>query len=256
MIAINKRKPIYYILLSGGFGDNLKLYCFRYEHPEYNIIYVNVPNTKDIAKYMYDKNNYMRMISKYNIMEVGQKNTNMSLFKFDNVINHIPYDELIYTHGNKINNNWLMVNDVYKFRSKLKPILLNPIVPYSRLCMDIFNEINKNKYGLIGIRWKFPYQGFEHRYFLAQSSKFIPMVANFIKKHNNIILMFDDWDYTALFIQIFIDLLADGKHKVITLKDISVNEIHNMLKIASAIDKNDFIHNYSGFYEIVKLVLK
>ena len=256
LMAVDHRKPTYYILLSGGFGDNLKLYCFRYAHPEYKIVFVNVSNTKEIAKYMFDKDNYLRMITKYNTMEVGQKNTNMSLFKFDNVIDHIPYNEPIYTHGNKINSNWLMVNNIGDYKNKLKPVLLKPIVPYSSLCKCIYKEVNTHKYGLIGIRWRFPYQGFDHKYFLAQSSKFIPQVANFIRKHNNIILMFDDWDYIPLFIQLFIDLLTDGKHKVITLQDISVNNIHELLKIASAISKHDFIHNYSGFYDIIDLVLK
>ena len=246
----------YYILLSGGFGDNLKLYCFRYAHPEYNIVYVNVPNTKEIAQYMFDKDNYLRMITKYNTMEVGQKNTNMSLFKFDNVISYIPHDQPIYTHGNKIDGNWLMVNNIKDYKDKLRPVLLKPVVPYSSLCKSIFKEVSKHKYGLIGIRWLFPYQGFDHKYFLAQSSKFIPQVANFIRKHKYILLMFDDWAYTPMFIQVFADLITDGKHKMITLKDISVNNIHELLKIASAINKRDFIHNYSGFYEIIDLVLK
>ena len=249
-------KP-YYVLLSGGFGDNLKVYSIRYKYPNTKFVFVNVPNTKNIAKYMHTPNKYIDMITNHNLMEIGQKNTNTSLFNFDNVIDYIPDGVKLYHHGDDMDGMSTMEFDLYQHKKHLRPILLHPRATYSQKCLNIYRTVSKKRFGLIGIRWKYPCNWPTcQNYFLNTAHEFIPQLATFIKKHNNIVLMFDDWNYIGLFIQLFIDLLTDGKHTVISLENIPINNIHELLRISSAIRQKDFIHNYSGFYQIVELVLK
>ena len=244
---------IYYILLTGGFGDNLKLYCFKYAHPEYNVVFVNVANVPELRDNIVIPQYYDQTLQN-NKMEVGQKNTNMSLFNFPDVINYIPKGQKLYINKVKINGNSILQFDISKYKEQLQPYLLSPKVPYSKTCIDIFNEVSSKRYGLIGIRWKYPCIGTCGSYFFRSSDKFVPKFAKFLEKHDNIILMFDDWDMIPMFEQMFIDILK-GK-RIISLQNIPINNIHELLKIASAVRRGDFVHNYSGFYQVVSLVLK
>lgn len=247
----------FYILLTGGFGDNLKIYCFKYAHPEYRCKFVNVPNTPDIADNVLNKKLYLEVISKHNPMEVGQKNTNMSLFNFPDVIDHIPPGVKLYINHIQIENNGILQFNIHKYKRMLRPFLLQPRVKYSNTCKRIFEEVSSKRYGLIGIRWKYPCVGNPCRsFFMFNAGKFVKKLTRFMKKHRNIVLMFDDWSYTDLFIGMFSDLINEKQHRIISLENIPINNIHEMLKIGSAIDGSDFLHNYSGFYQVVELVVK
>lgn len=259
---IKNMKNVNYVLLTGGFGDNIKAYALKYYFPHKNFIFINVPNTKELATRLRSPKHYLDLIEHKNLLEVGQKTTNMSLFNFPDVINYIPNTDkkilTMYDYG-KLLRVFGMQPFLMKIRHELSKYLLSPKVKYSDYCLKVYNRIKDEEYAMLGVRWRYPCINECGNIFLSgNNKKFVTeQIPDFLRKNNNIILVFDDWKMLELFRVMYYDILYnDGNYKnVITLQPIGPNDIHDLLKIASCIELKNFLHNYSGFYQILSLVM-
>lgn len=259
---IKNMKNVNYVLLTGGFGDNIKAYALKYYFPHKNFIFINVPNTKELATRLRSPKHYLDLIEHKNLLEVGQKTTNMGLFNFPDVINYIPDTDkkilTMYDYG-KLLRVFGLQPFLMKIRHELSKYLLSPKVKYSDYCLKVYNRIKDEEYAMLGIRWRYPCINECGNIFLSgNNKKFVTeQIPDFLRKNNNIILVFDDWKMLELFRVMYYDILYnDGNYKnVITLQPIGPNDIHDLLKIASCIELKNFLHNYSGFYQILSLVM-
>ena len=254
---------IIYVLLTGGFGDNLKTYSVKYYYPKHKFIFINVPNTKELASKMLSPKSYINLIEHKNLLEVGQKTTNMSLFKFPDVIDYIPDTDkkfLMMFNFGKALGTFGSTKFLRKHRKDLSKYLLNPVVNYSDYCLRVCKKIKNEDYAMLGIRWCYPCINECGNIFLSKRNiKFVTeQIPEFLNKYNNIILVFDNWKMLELFKIMYYDILYnDGNVKnLIILTPIGPNDIHDMIKIASYIDYDKFLHNYSGFYQILSIVMK
>ena len=254
---------IIYVLLTGGFGDNLKTYSVKYYYPKHKFIFINVPNTKELASKMLSPKSYINLIEHKNLLEVGQKTTNMSLFKFPDVIDYVPDTDkkflMMFNFGKDL-GKFGSTKFLRKHKKDLSKYLLNPVVKYSDYCLQVCKKIKNEDYAMLGIRWCYPCINECGNIFLSKRNiKFVTeQIPEFLNRYNNIILVFDNWKMLELFRIMYYDILYnDGNVKnLIILSPIGPNDIHDMIKIASYIDYNNFLHNYSGFYQILSIVMK
>lgn len=254
---------IIYVLLTGGFGDNLKTYSVKYYYPKHKFIFINVPNTKELASKMLSPKSYINLIEHKNLLEVGQKTTNMSLFKFPDVIDYVPDTDkkfLMMFNFGKALGTFGSTKFLRKHKKDLSKYLLNPVVNYSDYCLQVCKKIKNEDYAMLGIRWCYPCINECGNIFLSKRNiKFVTQqIPEFLNRYNNIILVFDNWKMLELFRVMYYDILYnDGNVKnLIILTPIGPNDIHDMIKIASYIDYDKFLHNYSGFYQILSIVMK
>lgn len=236
----------YYIALTGGLCDNIRIYCLCYYYPNLKVTFV----CNDLKQY-----------------EIGQKNTNLLKFNCKRIVEKstLPPGTKIHKLTTRQRNLYIPGFDtsysfVKMFRGKIRQLLLHPIQPYSNYCSKIVNKIWKtNDYLLIGIRWRFPYSIRNH-FFLYDCDKLFDSIEQSLTNYDNVILMFDDWNYLPLFVSIFRDLLKDKR--IIVLNKIGPNDVPDLIRIGYTCirhnkhkrTKKNFVHNFSGFYLLLELI--
>lgn len=72
-------------------------------------------------------------------------------------------------------------------------------------------------------------------------------ITDFIRNHDKLVLMIDDWRFLRLFIVMFYDILQ--KKRVVVLNNIGTNDVHELLRIG--INSKNFFHTYSEFYTLM-----
>lgn len=237
----------YYIALTGGFCDNIRIYCLHYVYPTFDVTFV----ASSIKQY-----------------EIGQKNDNLTKFNCNNVIykKDVPKGNKVYMITTRNRNLIIPGFDTsYKYLKQhyksIRRLLLNPLTAYSDFSKNLVENFIKDTkdYLLIGIRWRFPYTKRNH-FFLYNCDSLIDDIEALLTVYNNIILMFDDWNYLKLFVRIFRDVLRNKT--LISLERLGPNNVHELLFIGyncirfnryKRIHRN-FVHNFSGFYLLLETI--
>ena len=246
MTSRNSKNKIY-IYLDEGFGMQFRMYLLTFYFN--NIVFVR-------RNLDYD--------NEYNI----NNNRSLDLFNFDNIVNENEVkNEIIYTFNLYMTRKYNLVKhtvnkkilnifkktykqEFYKqtidnHKKYLSSVLFNPVKPYSKQCLKIVEKIKKTKYSIIGCRFLYP--GINRKVSLNTFKNNIEKYSNFIKAHNRLILMFDDFSFINFFMSCFIDLIKNKN--IIALSNINSNDIHELLYIASYCI--DIVHNGSGLYDVL-----
>lgn len=215
------------LVVTGGFTDNISIYCIKYRYPELSFRYV-------IKQYIY---------------EAKQNNENLFNFPFENVIKYDP-KIITETHNHKEFSKYTH-NNIYSYLDYLRPILLHPKKPYSEYAKNVAKYIRNKGYTIIGMRWRYPFISINKKdsFSLISLSTSMEKIEKYLLRNNKFVLMFDDWSFVEMFTIMFHDLLVNKR--VILLQKIDVNDIHDLYYIS----KHCYNIAYTGcsrFYRIIE----
>ena len=207
-------------LVRNGFGDNMAYYARDTSEGVFTVVL---------------NNKYKKSV--YN-MECGQLPNNLLKFKCNRVLTSPRLS---------VSKRCLGPNDGNLRRMFLKNnpnFLLESIAEYKYPHSKIIG------YSVLGIRFFYvscnPVGEICSNSFV-QLKYLMDGITDFIRNHDKLILMIDDWRFLRLFIVMFYDILQ--KKRVIILNNISINDVHELLRIG--INSKDFFHTYSGFYTLM-----
>lgn len=175
--------------------------------------------------------------------ECGQLSNNLLKFKCDRVLTspHLPFSKRkLGPYDRKLREMLLKNNPKFFLES-----IAEYKYPYSKII----------GYSVLGIRFFNAYcnpVGQICSNSLIQLEHHIDSITNFIRNHDKLVLMIDDWRFLILFIVMFYDILQ--KKRIVILNNIDTNDSHELLRIG--INAKDFYHTYSGFYSLMDSLRK
>ena len=207
-------------LVRNGFGDNMAYYARDISEGVFTVVL---------------NNKYKKSV--YN-MECGQLPNNLLKFKCNRVLTspRLP----VVKRGFEPNDGNLR----RMFLKNNPKFLLESIAEYKYPHSKIIG------YSVLGIRFFYvscnPVGNICSNSFV-QLKYLMDGITDFIRNHDKLVLMIDDWRFLRLFIVMFYDILQ--KKRVIILNNIDINDVHELLRIG--INSKDFFHTYSGFYTLM-----
>lgn len=215
------------LVVTGGFSDNISIYCIRYVYPELSFRYIIRP-----FKY-----------------EAKQSNENLFKFPFKNVIEYDPKEI------KKVNNHKEFTkynhNNIFRYLDYIRPLLLHPTVDYSEYSQNVVNYIRNKGYTIVGIRWRYPFIKVDKvsKFSILSLTDSMERIEKYLMRYKNFVLMFDDWNYINMFTIMFRDLLVHKK--IIILRKIDVNAVHELYYIAKYCTRIVYT-GCSRFYRIME----
>ena len=207
----------------GGFADTFNTYVYNQTFQNHFVI-VN-------SKY-----------ETYNGYNLESKQSNENLLKF--CLKNLLTSNKIKNNIRQKRENWFNSRMLaYETIEKNQEMFLKSISKSSNLLL--FKD-----YSVLGIRFNYAYcysrvKGCSNSF--CQLKMHLNNIEKFIKNHNEIILMIDDWRFLKLFEIMFYDLLKGKQIQI--LININVNNVHELFSIAY--NSKDFYHTHSGFYNLI-----
>ena len=254
-------KSTIYVYIIGGFTDNLKIYNIKETElsKHFNIIFVIKDNYKSPTlssnKDLLELYHFDDIISEDKLPK-SIKEADFVPQKISEIKPNLLY--CYYDKKTKTKSKLFISNNI--LTSTMKDKLLHPTKDISDYTKDIINILKQDKWILLGNRCTYLQKALHGKDKLER----LLLIADYLEKNTqikNILLILDDVNFLKAFRFIFGDLL---EHRNVIYLRVTNNSEHEYIQIATYCTPlntlangingkfNKFIHDHSGFYNLLE----